>query len=64
LQTVNVTRQGRLQTSVKVIRSNSRLCELQEKPEQQIPRELNFTPTGAKTVFVGDPGSPARDDKN
>ena len=32
--------------------------------EKQIPRGLNFTPTSAKTALVGDPCSPARDDKN
>jgi hypothetical protein len=37
---------------------------LLKKPEKQIPRGLNFTPTSAKTALVGDPCSPARDDKN
>jgi len=31
---------------------------------KQIPRGLNLTPTSAKAALVGDPGSPARDDKN
>src|ERR1035437_1846425 len=35
-----------------------------KKSEKQIPRGLNFTPTSAKTALVGDPCSPARDDKN
>jgi len=30
---------------------------------QQIPRGLNSTPPSAKEALVGDPGSPARDDK-
>jgi predicted amidohydrolase YtcJ len=32
--------------------------------ETQSPRRLNFTPTSAKSALVGDPGPPARDDKN
>ena len=35
-----------------------------EESKKQIPRGLNFTPTSAKAALVGDPGSPARDDKN
>src|ERR1035438_1151804 len=42
----------------------ARLKRLLEKSEKQIPRGLNFAPTSAKTALVGDPGSPARDDKN
>src|ERR1035437_759326 len=34
-----------------------------KKSEKQIPRGLNFAPTSAKTALVGDPCSPARDDK-
>src|ERR1035441_8655699 len=33
------------------------------RSKQQIPRGLNFAPTSAKTALVGDPCSPARDDK-
>src|ERR1035438_9756504 len=42
----------------------ARLKRLLEKSEKQIPRGLNFAPTSAKTALVGDPSSPARDDKN
>jgi hypothetical protein len=38
--------------------------EDEEKSQKQVPRVLNFTPTSAKTALVGDPCSPARDDKN
>jgi len=41
----------------------TRLHRLLKKSGKQIPRGLNFTPTSAKTALVGDPCSPARDDK-
>jgi hypothetical protein len=37
---------------------------LLKNTKQQIPRRLIFTPTSAKSALVGDPGPPARDDKN
>jgi hypothetical protein len=42
----------------------AQLNRLLKSSKKQIPRELNFTPTSAKTALVGDSCSPARDDKN
>jgi hypothetical protein len=55
---------GALAPEVHEFHLTQRLNRLLRKSGKQIPRGLNFTPTSAKTALVGDPGSPARDDKN
>jgi acyl-CoA thioester hydrolase len=52
-----------LQEEARWTRRFASVIGCRKKLEKQIPRGLNFTPTSAKTVLVGD-GSPARDHKN